>query len=101
MEFFARSTLQKKQNTQDNAGSVKSSWPSAQQRKIKKQGGIDSQLHSISKLKRSILGTTVSEVAMHNQRNDCWMIIQGKCYDVTTWIDKHPGGDIILSYAGK
>lgn len=45
-------------------------------------------------------GVTVSEVAKHNTRDDCWFIINGKAYDVTSWIDKHPGGDIMLSYAG-
>lgn len=45
-------------------------------------------------------GVTVSEVAKHNTRDDCWFIIDGKAYDVTSWIDKHPGGDIMLSYAG-
>jgi fatty acid desaturase/predicted heme/steroid binding protein len=42
----------------------------------------------------------MKEVAKHNSREDCWMIINGKVYDVTSWIDKHPGGEIILSYAG-
>lgn len=46
------------------------------------------------------VGWTVNEVAQHNTRDDCWMIIDGKAYDVTPWIDSHPGGDVILSYAG-
>jgi len=45
-------------------------------------------------------GISMNDVTKHNSREDCWMIINGKVYDVTTWIDKHPGGDIILSYAG-
>ena len=42
----------------------------------------------------------MSEVNKHNKRTDCWMVIEDKVYDVTNWIDKHPGGDLILSYAG-
>ena len=42
----------------------------------------------------------MSEVYKHNTRQDCWMVIEDKVYDVTSWIDKHPGGDLILSYAG-
>jgi len=45
-------------------------------------------------------GISMKDVAKHNTRDDCWMIIHGKVYDVTSWIDKHPGGDIIMSYAG-
>jgi len=45
-------------------------------------------------------GLSVKDVAKHNSREDCWLIIEEKAYDVTTWIEKHPGGDILLSYAG-
>jgi len=45
-------------------------------------------------------GLTLRDVAQHNTRDDCWMVIDGKAYDVTSWIDKHPGGDVMLSYAG-
>lgn len=42
------------------------------------------------------------EVAKHNTKDDCWVIIHGKVYDVTDFIDEHPGGSaIIVKYAGK
>ncbi|CAG7723650.1 unnamed protein product [Allacma fusca] len=50
--------------------------------------------------KKRTTGIPMSEVAKHNTRSDCWMVIEDKVYDVTSWIDKHPGGDLILSYAG-
>lgn len=28
-----------------------------------------------------------SEVARHATRDDCWIIIAGKVYDVTNWLD--------------
>ena len=42
------------------------------------------------------------EVAEHNTRQSCWVIINEKAYDVTDFLDEHPGGaGIILKYAGK
>jgi L-lactate dehydrogenase (cytochrome) len=42
------------------------------------------------------------EVAKHNSRESCWVIIKGKVYDVTDFLDEHPGGSsIILRYGGK
>ncbi|KIM40332.1 hypothetical protein M413DRAFT_28816 [Hebeloma cylindrosporum] len=41
-------------------------------------------------------------VAKHDNRNSCWIIVHGKVYDVTDFLDEHPGGSkIILKYAGK
>lgn len=41
-----------------------------------------------------------SEVAQHNKRTDCWIIIKDKVYDMTSYVDEHPGGDAILAHAG-
>ncbi|KAK8858938.1 hypothetical protein IAR55_003169 [Kwoniella newhampshirensis] len=42
------------------------------------------------------------EVQKHTTREDCWVIIDGKIYDVTEFLDQHPGGpEIILANAGK
>ncbi|XP_022547644.1 cytochrome B5-like protein [Brassica napus] len=41
-----------------------------------------------------------SEVAEHNKRDDCWIIIKDKVYDVTSYVEEHPGGDAILDHAG-
>ena len=43
-----------------------------------------------------------TEVAKHSKANDCWIVINGKAYDVTTYLDLHPGGaDLILTQCGK
>ncbi|KAF1814701.1 hypothetical protein P152DRAFT_229948 [Eremomyces bilateralis CBS 781.70] len=43
-----------------------------------------------------------AEVAMHNSKDSCWVIVHGKAYDVTEFLPEHPGGQkIILKYAGK
>ena len=40
------------------------------------------------------------EVARHNTADDCWLIIRGKVYDVTTYVPDHPGDMKIASKAG-
>jgi L-lactate dehydrogenase (cytochrome) len=44
---------------------------------------------------------SAEEVAKHNTRDDCWVIISGQVYDVTDFLDQHPGGaNVILQQAG-
>jgi fatty acid desaturase/predicted heme/steroid binding protein len=42
-----------------------------------------------------------SEVHKHNSAEDCWVVVKGKVYDVTSWVPKHPGGNQILNGAGR
>lgn len=43
----------------------------------------------------------LSQLAAHNTSSDCWVAYQGKVYDVTGWIPKHPGGaNAIARYCG-
>jgi len=45
---------------------------------------------------------TATEVAKHNNADSLWVTMEGKVYDVTNFVDKHPGGgDVILTSAGK
>eukprot|EP00929_Paragymnodinium_shiwhaense_P084219 TRINITY_DN45014_c0_g1_i1.p1 TRINITY_DN45014_c0_g1~~TRINITY_DN45014_c0_g1_i1.p1 ORF type:complete len:529 (+),score=153.31 TRINITY_DN45014_c0_g1_i1:85-1671(+) len=45
---------------------------------------------------------TMEEVKQHASDTDCWMVIDGKVYDVTKFMKVHPGGAGILRlYAGK
>ncbi|KAL6900636.1 hypothetical protein ACP4OV_005312 [Aristida adscensionis] len=43
---------------------------------------------------------TKEDVSKHNTRKDCWIIIKDKVYDVTSYVEEHPGGDAILNNAG-
>jgi len=44
---------------------------------------------------------TLEDVAKHNKKTDAWIVIDGKVADITEWIPKHPGGEIIMKGVGK
>ncbi|KAL1561626.1 cytochrome B5-like [Salvia divinorum] len=45
---------------------------------------------------------TYSDVSAHKTSDDCWVIIHGKVYNVTSYLEEHPGGDeVILGQAGS
>ncbi|XP_064598225.1 acyl-CoA 6-desaturase-like [Liolophura sinensis] len=45
---------------------------------------------------------TWEEVRKHTARNDSWLVIDSKVYNVTNWARKHPGGGRLLGhYAGE
>jgi cytochrome b involved in lipid metabolism len=44
----------------------------------------------------------VEEVRRHSSPDDVWIMIDGSVYDLTRFVDLHPGGSqAILEYAGK
>jgi sterol-4alpha-carboxylate 3-dehydrogenase (decarboxylating) len=45
-------------------------------------------------------GYTAADVARHCARDDLWVVIDGLVYDLTAYVDPHPGGDAILAHAG-
>merc|ERR1719218_29913 len=47
-------------------------------------------------------GYPMSEVAKHNSKESCWVVLDGKVLDVTNFLADHPGGELaILTFAGK
>lgn len=42
-----------------------------------------------------------AEVAKHNTPDDAWMVIEGEVYDVSGFGERHPGGEVVYSYAGE
>ena len=45
---------------------------------------------------------TLEEVSTHNKITDCWLVIDFRVYNVTEYLEKHPGGvEKILENAGK
>ena len=45
---------------------------------------------------------TRQELSQHNKVDDCWLAVNGNVYNVTPYLDFHPGGvDEIMRGAGK
>ena len=41
------------------------------------------------------------EIAAHNRPDDCWIVVHGGVYDVTSFLSSHPGGVAALSKKGR
>ncbi|KAJ5484984.1 hypothetical protein N7539_004972 [Penicillium diatomitis] len=45
---------------------------------------------------------STDEVSKHRTSEDCWIVVDKQIWDVTNFLDEHPGGaNIILKYAGR
>ncbi|GAB2234303.1 hypothetical protein Droror1_Dr00003550 [Drosera rotundifolia] len=45
---------------------------------------------------------STNELKTHNKKGDIWISIQGKIYDISMWVDSHPGGEHpLLILAGQ
>lgn len=44
----------------------------------------------------------LEEIAKHNTQEDCWIIHDDSVYNITKYLEFHPGGyQMIVPYAGK
>lgn len=44
---------------------------------------------------------SLEELQQHKKAESCWLLLHGKVYDVTDFLEEHPGGyDIIVSCTG-
>jgi len=44
---------------------------------------------------------TIDEISKHDSIDDLWTYYEGNVYDITDYVDEHPGGSIILNCGGK
>jgi cytochrome b involved in lipid metabolism len=45
---------------------------------------------------------TMDDIGKHNNKGDCWFVVNDKVFDVSNFIAKHPGGEKdILNNCGK
>lgn len=45
---------------------------------------------------------SLKQVAEHSTPRDCWLVIYDKIYDITHFLQEHPGGEfILLEFAGR
>lgn len=67
-------------------------------------GRYSSDAPAVVAKKREMGEFTRAQVAQHNTRDDVWIILNAdgviKVYDVTSYLDEHPGGDAMLVNAG-
>lgn len=49
---------------------------------------------------RPMKAYSMEEIAKHSSKEDCWLLIEGKVYDVTPFIPMHKGKDAILKGCG-
>ncbi|KAM9408748.1 cytochrome b5 type B isoform 2-T2 [Pholidichthys leucotaenia] len=44
---------------------------------------------------------TLEEITVHNMNKDTWLIIHDKVYDISSFLEEHPGGEeVLLEQAG-
>ncbi|KAF7458378.1 putative cytochrome b5-like heme/steroid binding protein [Cryptosporidium felis] len=51
-------------------------------------------------LQRQIRRVTQEELKLHTDPNDCWIAYKGKVYDISKYLEFHPG-EILLQFAGQ
>jgi cytochrome b involved in lipid metabolism len=52
-------------------------------------------------LSAGVIKLSISEIKKHNSRDDCWSIVSGKVYNLTSFVQQHPGGiELISSICG-
>jgi len=45
---------------------------------------------------------SLTEVAGHSSSSDCWSVVGGSVYDLSSWVSRHPGGaKAIISMCGR
>ena len=51
---------------------------------------------------RTLPTLPTAQVAAHNTAKSCYVTVGTKVYDITPFLDDHPGGaDLVLEYGGK
>jgi cytochrome b involved in lipid metabolism len=53
-------------------------------------------------IEQGIISLTLAEVKKHSSGSDCWSVINGNVYNLTSFVQRHPGGvSAISSLCGK
>lgn len=63
---------------------------------------VQQTVFKLAKGSEAPVGISVEEFVKHNKREDLWVVIHGKVYDLTNFASVHPGGlGVLMKYAGK
>ncbi|WP_157960358.1 cytochrome b5 domain-containing protein [Marinimicrobium alkaliphilum] len=52
--------------------------------------------HAVSEAEGELSTYTLEQVAEHNTLGSCWMVIEGKVYDFTGYIPRHPTPPVVM-----
>lgn len=80
-----------------NQGSATAAAGSVQKASPKVQTPVSNQTKTVNAnppantAANTPLALTSGELAKHNSSNSCWLLISGKIYDVTSFLNQHPG----------
>ena len=45
---------------------------------------------------------TLAQVSQHKTRSDLWLVVENKVYNVSKFLDEHPGGEeVLIEQAGN
>lgn len=91
---------------QAHFSAVQNIFPSPTQTQDRTQSTIPTQLPTktltATPTPKQSITLTAAEVQKHNSASDCWIIISNNVYNVTQYLNIHPGGaDQIIPYCGK
>merc|ERR1719237_1152272 len=57
---------------------------------------------AVADVRGGAAGYSLDEVAKHNKKGDCWVVVAGQVLNVTNFLSEHPGGELaILTFGGK
>ena len=66
---------------------------------MKSSGNMNNTNSTLNNLNNTKISSI--ELSRHNVKPDCWISYQGKVYDITLFLPKHPGtSDAIAPYCG-
>jgi len=60
---------------------------------VQKEGGIVSDTPAVKSY-------SLDEINEHNNGKSCWLIVDDRVYDVTKFLEEHPGGEEVLLEQG-
>ncbi|CAD8080093.1 unnamed protein product [Paramecium primaurelia] len=74
----------------------------AKREKVQVKGGQMLYVQQPRKNRPAFRNYTAEEVSKHNKPGDVWTVLNGKVYDITLYMDYHPGGvEKLMLGAGK
>ena len=87
-------------STSFNTDSKKTKSRTSQQQQQQQQQAKQKEQQAKNKRNQPIY--TTEQVSQHNQKDDMWVIFSGSVFNITEFVESHPGGeDFLIEYAGK